>query len=334
MANACDNTVMSSFTAINKNPYTILQVARTASNAEIKKAYYRLAQHCHPDHNPGDPNATANFQALGNAYDILKDKTKRPLLDASLPSSDFKQTSRRDPPKGSARQAKHSDRDAASESEWKPKSDTEHHQASNFEQYSRYSADPRSRQDDRKRSSKLEKRYDRDAASGSESEWKPKSDTEHDQASSSEQYSKFSAQGKPQYGRRKQSRMQDELFGRDVASASESEGERTSDTEYNKPTAPKPYTKYNANLRYTDARYYRDFSKHYSAFNSGNKSQASSEPISEAMPNEKPWAKKEQVPLGMTKSERLGKPFKLDMEELFKEQEDSEICGAFDRLHI
>ncbi len=49
--------------------YALLKVDRLASASEVKKAYLVLALKVHPDKNPGDANAQANFQALQEAYE-------------------------------------------------------------------------------------------------------------------------------------------------------------------------------------------------------------------------------------------------------------------------
>jgi len=60
-----------------KDFYTILGVAESASEAEIKKAYRKLAKKYHPDANPGDKQAEAKFKEISEAYGVLSDKTKR-----------------------------------------------------------------------------------------------------------------------------------------------------------------------------------------------------------------------------------------------------------------
>ncbi|KAF0935806.1 hypothetical protein E2562_035774 [Oryza meyeriana var. granulata] len=65
----------------SKSLYEILGVERTASQQEIKKAYYKLALRLHPDKNPGDEEAKEKFQQLQKVISILGDEEKRGLYD-------------------------------------------------------------------------------------------------------------------------------------------------------------------------------------------------------------------------------------------------------------
>ncbi len=64
-----------------KDLYKILGVDRKASQAEIKKAYRKLARQYHPDRNPGDAKAEARFKEISAANDILGDPDKRKQYD-------------------------------------------------------------------------------------------------------------------------------------------------------------------------------------------------------------------------------------------------------------
>jgi molecular chaperone DnaJ len=61
--------------------YTVLDVARTATEAEIKKAYRRLAMKFHPDRNPNDSEAEEKFKECKEAYEVLTDAQKRAIYD-------------------------------------------------------------------------------------------------------------------------------------------------------------------------------------------------------------------------------------------------------------
>jgi molecular chaperone DnaJ len=61
--------------------YEILAVSRTATDAEIKSAYRKLALKYHPDRNPGDHDAEEKFKESAEAYSVLADADKRHLYD-------------------------------------------------------------------------------------------------------------------------------------------------------------------------------------------------------------------------------------------------------------
>jgi len=66
------------FNTSKKSHYDVLEVSATATQAQIKAAYYRLSMAHHPDQSKGDPD---KFRVLTEAYETLKDVRKRNLYD-------------------------------------------------------------------------------------------------------------------------------------------------------------------------------------------------------------------------------------------------------------
>lgn len=73
-----------------RDPYKILGVKRDAAADEIKAAWRNMAKAAHPDHNQGDPTATARFAEIGRAYETLKDPRKRSLFDNAVRMAEAK----------------------------------------------------------------------------------------------------------------------------------------------------------------------------------------------------------------------------------------------------
>jgi len=67
---------------LEKDFYATLGVAKDASQADIKKAYRKLARTLHPDASPGDAAAEQRFKDVGEAYSVLSDAEKREQYDA------------------------------------------------------------------------------------------------------------------------------------------------------------------------------------------------------------------------------------------------------------
>src|ERR687891_101864 len=61
--------------------YAVLGVPRTATPAEIKKAFRKAAREHHPDRNKGDAEAERRFKAVNEANAVLSDPDKRALYD-------------------------------------------------------------------------------------------------------------------------------------------------------------------------------------------------------------------------------------------------------------
>ncbi len=64
-----------------RDPYDVLGVAKSASPAEIKKAYRQLAKKFHPDRNKDDAKAKERFSEINSAYEIVGDETKKAQFD-------------------------------------------------------------------------------------------------------------------------------------------------------------------------------------------------------------------------------------------------------------
>ena len=66
---------------MSEDLYMLLGVGRDASEAEIKKAYRKLARELHPDKNKGNKEAEEQFKKVSAAYAVLSDKEKKKLYD-------------------------------------------------------------------------------------------------------------------------------------------------------------------------------------------------------------------------------------------------------------
>ncbi|KRE66218.1 molecular chaperone DnaJ [Arthrobacter sp. Soil736] len=67
---------------MDKDFYAILGIAKDASDADIKKAYRKLARLHHPDTNSGDPASEKKFKDISEAYSVLSDPDERQQYDA------------------------------------------------------------------------------------------------------------------------------------------------------------------------------------------------------------------------------------------------------------
>ena len=75
----------------NKDYYKIMGVSQDASEKDIKLAYRKLARKYHPDLSK-EPQAEERFKEMGEAYEVLKDKTKRAQYDQALKYGTFNQS--------------------------------------------------------------------------------------------------------------------------------------------------------------------------------------------------------------------------------------------------
>jgi molecular chaperone DnaJ len=71
----------------NKDYYKTLNVGKSATQDEIKKAYFKLAKEYHPDVNKS-PNAKEKFATINEAYETLGDDSKRRVYDQTGMNSD------------------------------------------------------------------------------------------------------------------------------------------------------------------------------------------------------------------------------------------------------
>ncbi len=67
--------------ATPRDPYEVLGVSRDAEDAQVKKAFRRLARELHPDVNAHDPDAEEKFKEAASAYEILSDPERRATFD-------------------------------------------------------------------------------------------------------------------------------------------------------------------------------------------------------------------------------------------------------------
>ena len=73
-----------------RDPYEVLGVSKTASEAEIKSAFRKLAKKHHPDQNAKEPKAKERFAEVNAAYEIVGDKEKRQKFDRGEIGADGK----------------------------------------------------------------------------------------------------------------------------------------------------------------------------------------------------------------------------------------------------
>jgi len=72
------------------NYYQVLGIEKGATPAQIKSAYRAAARKYHPDTNPGDPVAEANFRAAAEAYQVLTNSKKAAAYEAAASHEEFR----------------------------------------------------------------------------------------------------------------------------------------------------------------------------------------------------------------------------------------------------
>lgn len=75
---------MTSFS--QKTYYEVLEISPDSQSIDVKKAYRKLALKHHPDRNNGSAESTERFKEIGEAYEVLSDKSRRAEYDRSLSS--------------------------------------------------------------------------------------------------------------------------------------------------------------------------------------------------------------------------------------------------------
>ncbi len=77
-----------------QDPYSELGVAKGASQAEIRKAFHKLAKDLHPDRHPGDKAREERFKRVSAAFDFLSDEDKRKRFDSGEIDADGREVFR------------------------------------------------------------------------------------------------------------------------------------------------------------------------------------------------------------------------------------------------
>src|SRR5512143_1206631 len=67
--------------ATKRDYYDLLGISRNASEADIKKAFRKLARKYHPDVNPGSKTSEQMFKEINEAYEVLSDAKKKQQYD-------------------------------------------------------------------------------------------------------------------------------------------------------------------------------------------------------------------------------------------------------------
>ena len=66
---------------MSEDYYSVLEIPKTATQDEIKKAFRKQAMKYHPDRNPGNKEAEEKFKEVAAAYEVLSDEKKRQMYD-------------------------------------------------------------------------------------------------------------------------------------------------------------------------------------------------------------------------------------------------------------